>query len=271
MIDIGLNLTSSQFRNDIDQVLNDAQEAGIVTMIVTGTSVESSLKAYELTNRYPNLLYSTAGIHPHDAKTLTADSLVQLRQLLSHNNVLAVGECGLDFNRNFSTPSDQLSCFEKQLELAVELQMPIFLHQRDAQKDFLRLLKKYRSGLVDGVAHCFTGGRAELEDCLEQELHIGITGWLCDDQRGKALQNCVALIPDNKLMIETDAPYLFPKDLNSPLVEALPGKKKKFSRKRNEPKYLPHILKTLSRLTHKTESELAHLTTENARRFFRLA
>jgi len=239
-------------------------------MIVTGTSIEGSFEAYKLTQQYPGLLYSTAGIHPHDAKSFTKESIRQLSELLKHSNVLALGECGLDFNRNFSTPAEQLSCFEAQLELAVELKIPVFLHQRDAQEDFIRLIKKYRSGLVDAVAHCFTGGQSELEGCLEQELHIGITGWLCDERRGKELQNCVAVIPDDKLMVETDAPYLFPRDLKLPKDESPEGIKKKRSSRRNEPQFLPHIVKTLSQLINRDEQELARLTTVNARRFFRL-
>lgn len=275
MIDIGLNLTSSQFQNDMGDVIKNALAANVATMIITGTSVEQSQYALELTDQYSDSLYSTAGIHPHNASSLTEQSIQQLTALLNENKVLAVGECGLDFNRNFSTPAEQLSCFEVQLELAVELQMPVFLHQREAQSDFLRLIKKYRSGLVDAVAHCFTGGRDELESYLEADLYIGITGWLCDERRGKALCNCVHLIPDNRVMVETDAPYLFPRSLKlsgdaSSNGEKLSGKKKKKSRSRNEPQYLPHIIKTLAGLMTKDESELALLTTENARRFFRI-
>jgi len=237
MIDIGLNLTNSQFKNDTDDVINKAVQAGVDTMVVTGTNLEQSKKAYAYTECYPDILYATAGIHPHDASTFEQSSCVKLASLLKQKRVVAVGECGLDFNRNYSSREEQLSCFEAQLELAVELQMPVFLHQRDAQDDFLKLLKKYRSGLVDAVAHCFTGGQQELDSYLDIDLHIGITGWLCDERRAKPLQDCVATIPLDKLMVETDAPYLFPRDLKLP----------KKLRKRNEPQYLPHIIETLAR------------------------
>lgn len=266
MIDIGLNLTSGQFRNDIDSLLKDAQTAGVSTMIVTGTSVLQSREALALTAQYPDLLYATAGIHPHDANSMTEQGINELKQLLNEDKIVAVGECGLDFNRNFSTPAEQLSCFERQLELAVELQLPVFLHQRDAIDDFIRLIKKYRSGLVAAVAHCFTGDQEELETCLEAELSIGITGWLCDERRGKALQDCVHLIPDERIMIETDAPYLFPRDLKLP-QEQQKGKK---GRRRNEPQYLPHILQTLAGLMAKDVAELEQLTTANARAFFQI-
>lgn len=270
MIDIGLNLTNTQFKNDIDEVISNALLSGVEAMIVTGTSIKQSQAAYQLVLEYPDFLYSTAGIHPHDAKSLTQHTIEHLAELLTQKHVVAVGECGLDFNRNFSTPAQQLSCFEMQLELAVELQVPVFLHQRDAHDDFLHLIRKYRAGLVDAVAHCFTNGQAELESYLEENMHIGITGWICDERRGKKLQDCAALIPDDKVLVETDAPYLFPRDLKLPQDDSVTGKKKKNSRCRNEPRYLAHIVKTLAQFMGKDEMELVRLSTENARRFFRL-
>ncbi len=260
MIDIGVNLTSSQFKNDVNQVIEDAVNSGVSTMIVTGTNIEKSRQALQLCTQYPDSLYSTAGIHPHDASSYTEESVSQLSTLLNESHALAIGECGLDFNRNYSTPVEQLSCFEVQLELAVELQMPVFLHQREAHADFLRLIKKYRSGLVGAVAHCFTGGQGELESYLEEDLYIGITGWLCDERRGKALNDCVHLIPENRVLVETDAPYLFPRSLKLP----------KKQRKRNEPQYLPHIIQTLAERMSINELVLAQLTITNAQRFFRI-
>jgi TatD DNase family protein len=270
MIDIGVNLTNSRFDNDIEQVINRALAVNVDAMIVTGTNIEQSQKAQQLTQQYPHCLYATAGIHPHDASTFNDKSVTQLQTLLDDKRVVAVGECGLDFNRNFSTPAEQLSCFEIQLELAVELKMPVFLHQRDANNDFLRLIKKYRSGLVDAVAHCFTGGQKELESYLEEDLHVGITGWLCDERRGHELRACVNLIPVDKVMVETDAPYLFPRDYILPDEDRLSSKQKKRIRSRNEPQYLPHIIKTLSELMQVDKVELSKITSHNARHFFRL-
>ncbi|MCU7940682.1 MAG: TatD family hydrolase [gamma proteobacterium symbiont of Bathyaustriella thionipta] len=269
-IDIGVNLTHSQFKNDIEQVIKSALAVQVDTLIVTGTSIEHSQKAQQLTEQFPDCLYATAGIHPHEASSLTNKSVTQLQALLQDKKVMAVGECGLDFNRNFSTPADQLSCFEVQLELAVELQMPVFLHQRDANDDFIKLIRKYRSGLVDAVAHCFTGGQKELESYLEEDLYVGITGWLCDERRGKELNACVHLIPGNRLMVETDAPYLFPRDLKLANENTLSSKAKKKIRSRNEPQYLPHIIETLAKIMKVDALELAQLTTYNAQRFFRL-
>ncbi|WP_198263941.1 TatD family hydrolase [sulfur-oxidizing endosymbiont of Gigantopelta aegis] len=270
MIDIGLNLTSSQFSNDIEQVLKNALLANVTQMIVTGTSIEKSQQALVLCQQYPDVLSATAGIHPHDASSMTEQSISQLTTLLADKKVVAVGECGLDFNRNFSTPAEQLSCFERQLELAVELQMPVFLHQRDAQSDFMRLINKYRTGLVGGVAHCFTGGRAELEAYLDADLSVGITGWLCDERRGSELRDCVHLIPKDKVMVETDAPYLFPRDYVFPDDANLNSKQKKKRRSRNEPQYLAHIVNTLAGLMDLDYDKLVKLTSANSKRFFQL-
>jgi len=274
MIDIGVNLTNNQYKNDRHQVVQNDLAANVSTMIVTGTSIEQSHQAVQLAREYPQCLYATAGIHPHDAASFNKDSIRQLSTLLADKKTIAVGECGLDFNRNYSTPREQLSCFEAQLELAVELQMPVFLHQRDAHKDFFLLIKKYRSGLNSGlnraVAHCFTGGEKELQACLDQDLHIGITGWLCDDRRGKDLQAAVKLIPINRLMVETDAPYLFPRDYQFANEELLNSKQKKKLRRRNEPQYLPHIIKTLAQFIDRGEPELMRITTDNARCFFQI-
>ena len=269
MIDIGVNLTSSRFASDRQDVIKQAAAAGVNTMIVTGTSVSVSEEAVQLCAEYPQYLYCTAGIHPHDASSFDNNSIVLLTDLLEQEKVVAVGECGLDFNRNFSTPQEQLCCFERQLELAVELKMPVFLHQRDAHKDFLRLIKKYRSGLVDAVSHCFTGNRAEMESYLEQDLYIGITGWICDHRRGQELQTAVKYLPLQRLMVETDAPYLFPADLVLPENKTLTKKQRK-SRKRNEPKYLPHIIKSLAGFMEQDEEQVREKSMQNAQRFFRL-
>ncbi len=270
MIDIGVNLISSRFSVDRKEVIERAVAAGVDVMIVTGTSVSVSKEAEQLCSEYPQYLYATAGIHPHNASSFDTDSISQLENLLSREKVVAVGECGLDFKRNFSTVQEQLSCFERQLELAVELKMPVFLHQREAHKDFLQLIKKYRAGLVDAVSHCFTGNRAEMETYLDQGLYIGITGWVCDHKRGQDLQEAVKYLPPEKLMVETDAPYLFPGDLVLPKDTSLTKKQAK-NRKRNEPKYLPHIINRLANYMQQDEQEIREASTRNAQEFFSLA
>ena len=151
MIDIGINLTNKRFHKDLDLVISNAKQAGVNNLIVTGTSIEESEQAAELCLQYPNYLYSTAGIHPHDAKTFNKNSLNILRTLASKSQVKAIGECGLDFNRNFSTPKEQEFAFEQQLALAVELQLPVFMHERDANKRFIEILKPYIKQLPNAV------------------------------------------------------------------------------------------------------------------------
>lgn len=227
--------------------------------MVTGTSVDVSREALKLAQQYPHILHCTAGVHPHDASSWNSDSADIIRQLATSAQVVALGECGLDFNRNFSTPDEQLACFEAQLQLAVELQKPLFLHQRDAHDAFIKLIKRYRSQLGNIVVHCFTGTEQEMRECIELDCYIGITGWLCDKKRGQELRQLVHHIPQDKLLIETDAPYLTPQNIRP---------KPKSSR--NEPAYLPWVLQMLAEVTERSETELAQQTQTNSRRFFRL-
>ncbi|MGF1867295.1 3'-5' ssDNA/RNA exonuclease TatD [Enterovibrio norvegicus] len=259
MIDIGVNLTSSQFDADREEVVLRSQEAGITAMVLTGTDLESSPAAAKLAEQYPGFAYSTAGVHPHDAKSVEDLSLPSVRELASLPHVVAVGECGLDFNRDFSPRPQQEAVFEAHLALAAELNMPVFLHCRDAHAHFMTILSPWISKLPGAVLHCFTGSEDELKACLELGLHIGITGWVCDERRGQALREIVPLIPDDRLMIETDAPYLLPRDL-APKPKS----------RRNEPCYLPHIANEIATLRQQDTEQLITITTQNSRRFFRL-
>ncbi len=199
--------------------------------VVTGADAASSGAAAALAAAHPALLSSTAGVHPHHARSFDAAVRAQLGELLALPQVVAVGECGLDYCRNFSPPEAQRAAFAAQLEMAVAARKPVFLHQRDAHGDFVAILKDFRAGLSGGVAHCFTGGRSELEDYLALDLAIGVTGWVSDERRGQSLREAVPHIPAERLMVETDAPYLLPRDLKPPPKS-----------RRNEPCYLPHIV-----------------------------
>lgn len=259
MIDIGVNLTNKRFDKDRAQVISEAENAGVIKQIVTGTNLAESKKAFELTTDYQNRLYSTAGCHPHDAKSLNESDIEDFAQLLSHPNVVAVGECGLDFNRNFSPKTDQLRVFENQLVLAVETQKPLFLHERDAFDAQFQLLNKYANKISGGVVHCFTGKAEHMKAYLDLGLYIGITGWICDERRGVELYNNVHLIPSDRLLLETDAPYLLPRNLSP---------KPKSSR--NLPKYLPHIAQSIAKAR---EQELLTLTAQcltNTKRLFNI-
>jgi len=213
LIDIGVNLTNKSLLRDLDGVMQRAADAGIGCMAVTGTSIEASQDAIDLCRRFPENLVSTCGIHPHHASEWDNDSLELLEQLARQECVRAIGEAGLDFNRNYSPPAAQEHAFDKQLELAASLQMPLFCHQRDAHGRFVEMLRQYRDSIPRVVVHCFTDSREALMDYLALDCHIGITGWICDERRGLELQQLVSLIPAERLLLETDAPYLLPRDL----------------------------------------------------------
>lgn len=260
LVDIGANLTHDSFDRDRPELITRARGAGVGHMVVTGADLESSARAVALCRDYPGILSCTAGVHPHHARDFDPGTApAKLRALLAEPAVVAVGECGLDYFRNFSPRPDQLRAFEVQLDLAATTGKPVFLHQREAHADFTALLHKYRARLSAGVAHCFTGEETELHDYLDMDLYIGITGWLCDERRGTHLRELVKRIPANRLMLETDAPYLLPRDLN-------PAPKDR----RNEPRYLPHILAVLAECTGRPLAQLAAETTANAVQFFGL-
>lgn len=259
LIDICFNFTHASFRKDESAVVERAAAVGVTTMLVTGSSAEESARGVELAERYPQHLYATAGVHPHMASSWDADTYNQLRALTAHPRVQAVGEAGLDYNRNYSSPADQRRAFERQIELACETRLPLFLHQRDAHEDFTAMLNRYRGDLRAAVVHCFTGDRAQLDDYLAMDLHIGITGWLCDERRGRHLHELVSRIPQDRLMVETDAPYLLPRDLR-PRPEG----------RRNEPSFLPHIVRAIAACTGRSFEETAAAATATARRFYNL-
>lgn len=263
MIDIGVNLSNPRFAKDIAETLNRAQQAGVTKLVLTGTSIVESQAVLELCQNYseafPEMLYATAGIHPHDASTLNTESISILRELAAQPEVVAIGEMGLDFNRNFSTPAEQEKAFEAQLELAIELQLPVFLHERDAADRQLQILKSYRDHLTDAVTHCFTGSKQALFGYLDLNMHIGITGWVCDEKRGEELQRLVGNIPLERLMVETDAPYLLPKNILKPPKG-----------KRNEPGFLPWVIEGIAKFRNESSEQIATATSANATRFFKL-
>lgn len=259
LVDIGLNLTHKSFQSDLADVVARATSAGVEQMVLTGTTLEGSREALALASRYPEQMWATAGIHPHHASDFDSGTISNLKALLANKEVLAIGECGLDFFRNFSPQDQQESCFKEQLRLAVELGMPVFLHERDAHESFAAILQERVADLRAVVVHCFTGTSASLHRYLEMGCSIGITGWVCDERRGGELRDLVPQIPLDRLMIETDAPYLLPRDLSP---------KPKSSR--NEPCHLPHIGRVIAALRGVDYETVAQATTENARRFFEL-
>ena len=259
LIDIGINLAHDSFNADREDVVARATAAGVVQMIVTGSSGSSTREAIEMARTHPGRLFATAGVHPHYAKELTEELLTELRQVAALVQVVAVGECGLDYFRDLSPRAVQQKAFHRQLELAARVGKPVFLHQRDAHADFMAILKEHRAALVGGVAHCFTGSREELTACLELDLAIGITGWICDERRGSHLLPLMPEIPADRLLLETDGPYLLPRDLPC-----------KPESRRNEPAYLPHIAATVARARGEPVEQLAETSTAAARQLFHL-
>ena len=259
MIDIGANLTHDSFNDDLDEVIERAAEAGVTRFILTGTDVASSQDALALAKTRPGIFYATAGMHPHHASDYSDDVMAVFDALLKEEAVVAVGECGLDYFRDFSPHKEQRAAFESQLELAVESGLPVFLHQRDAHEDFVDVLEPAIGKIASGVAHCFTGDRDALHAYLSMGLYIGITGWICDERRGETLKDIVSDIPLDRLMIETDAPYLLPRTL-----------KPKPKTRRNEPMHLAEVLRVLAEAMQESEETVAKATTANAERFFSL-
>ncbi|MCF7223588.1 TatD family hydrolase [Marilutibacter chinensis] len=259
LIDIGANLTHDSFDHDRDAVMQRARAAGVVQMVVTGASREHSPKALALAQAHPGELFATAGVHPHHASEYTAECDAEMRALLAHDEVVAVGECGLDYFRDFSPRPAQRRAFEMQLQTAADTGKPLFLHQRDAHDDFVAIMRNFEGRLGRAVVHCFTGSREELFDYLDRDWHVGITGWLCDERRGLHLRELVRSIPAGRLMIETDAPYLLPRT-----VKPAP------SHRRNEPMYLAHIVEELARDRGEDIATTAANATAATRAFFGL-
>jgi TatD DNase family protein len=257
LIDIGANLAHDSFDADRSEILRRAAAAGIVQMVVTGSSEESIRQAIALAQEHPGILFATAGIHPPHAVDLNADTLPALTELARDPRVVAVGECGLDYFRDLSPRDSQRRAFGWQLELAAAMGKPVFLHQRDAHEDFIAILREHP--VTHGVAHCFTAGEKERDAYLELGLHIGITGWINDERRGLPLREVVKGIPAERLLVETDAPYLLPRDIR-------PAPKTR----RNEPAFLPYVVRAIAAARGESVEVIAAGSTAAARKLFAL-
>jgi len=259
LIDIGANLTHDSFADDLDDILARAADAGVRQMVVTGSSDQGNIDAAGLAGANPGVLVATAGVHPHHAADYNDKSGELIRSLSQRDEVVAVGECGLDYYRNFSPRDAQLAAFRSQLDIAADTGLPVFLHQRDAHDDFVKILQPALEDISRAVAHCFTGDGDSLREYVAMGLWIGITGWICDERRGTHLHEIVAEIPDDRLLIETDAPYLLPRTL-------LPKPKTR----RNEPAHLVEVLRVIADMRGQSEEHVAAITTANAIEFFGL-
>ncbi len=260
-IDIGINLTNKQFNNEIPQIIRNAIEAGVGQMILTGTSVKNSEESANLATKYPAELFATAGIHPHDAKHFDGESISRLRKLLEQSHVVSVGECGLDFDRDFSPRPVQEKCYEAQLQLAVEVQKPLFLHERAAFTRFNSITDNFLSKLPKAVVHCFTGNLQEAKTYLDKGFYLGFTGAISDVRRFEHLKEVVKYVPSDRLLIETDAPFMLPKNITKNLIA-------KYHERRNEPAFLTFVAETAAQFKGVSIEEVARQTTQNAKLFF---
>ena len=258
MIDIGVNLGNAAFDADRAAVVERAKAAGVQAMIVTGTSVQESGKALALADPAAGL-YATAGVHPHEAGTVADDWERQIAALATDPAIVAIGETGLDFYRNYAPRAAQRRVFRAQVELAVATGKPLFVHDRDSGGETGAILADYRDALGNCVIHCFTGTEADLAGYIEAGFSIGITGWICDERRGGELAALAPRIPDDRLMIETDAPYLLPRTIRP-----------RPASRRNEPAFLPHVAARLAACRGEDAAAIEALTHENAERFFGL-
>ncbi|RBP84731.1 cytoplasmic Dnase [Marinomonas rhizomae] len=254
MIDIGVNINHRHFLDDMDQTFIDMQEVGVKGMICIASDLQESRKIQTLSQNH-SAMWNTIGCHPHQAKTWDKESKSHFSELILSARPVAIGETGLDFNRNYSTPKEQIFAFDEQIELATEHKLPLYLHERDAHKEMVEILKQHPNLAQKSVIHCFTGSRTELDQYLELGLFIGITGWVCDERRGSELQAAVPHIPLDRLLIETDAPYLLPRTIR-------PRPKK------NHPKYLPWVAQEVARLKGISIEELTKATEKNTDAIF---
>ena len=202
-------------------------------------------------------MFFTIGVHPHHANEINEEYLKKLKEVINNNNPHAIGETGLDFFRNLSTYEEQIFAFEEQIKIAIDTNKPLFLHQRDSHDDFIKILRKYSSDINKSVVHCFTGTKEQLDDYLELDCYIGVTGWICDSKRNVELRKTIKNIPLERLMIETDCPYLIPKNLEE-----------KPKNNRNEPTYLNHIANEVATLMKKDINDIREKTYKTSLSFF---
>lgn len=281
VVDVGANLTNKKYGRDLDSVIQRAKDAGVQKIMVTGASIRSSKEALRLTRIYPGTLYSTAGVHPHDAKSWEEpDTLQELESIANNPECVAIGECGLDYSRDFSEPETQRSVFRKQIELACQLNKPLVVHERAAQRDVLEILNRYPN-LPPVLIHSFVGTAEEAKVYLEHGFYLGITGYLCKDKSDSGVRQLLeeGLAPLDKILLETDAPFNYPNTRASKLPphvkEALTERSMTFLHRyctfqRNEPCALPAIVEMVAAFMKKQPEEIALATAFNALKIFGL-
>ena len=256
-IDIACNFTHPSLRENLDEILKNAEEVDVTKFVLLCASLNDLDSIQEIQKQDLSKYFVTAGIHPHHANEILNLGDQNLFNLLKASSPHAIGETGLDYFRNISPPNIQRDSFKMHIEIAKELSLPLYVHQRNSHDDLIKIIKQHSDNLPPFIVHCFTGTQNELDDYLDLGAYIGLTGWICDAERNTDLRASIKNIPLDKLMIETDCPYLIPKNLpNKP------------NRNINEPKYLPHIAKEIGQLMDVSLEELKIATSQNTIRFF---
>jgi len=257
-IDIGANLLDNQLLKNFDSIIDKSKKNNIKKIIITSSHINDTIQAKELIAKEPDYLYTTVGFHPHNAKHYEEKYYTQMMKLCHLDYVKAIGECGLDYKRNYSTKDEQIYCFQRHLELATQIDLPMFLHERDAHNDFVNLLRQYIDRIEDVVVHCFTGNKESLKNYLDMGCYIGITGWITDPNRGYHLHDIIKYIPTDRLMIETDSPYLLP------FCDDIVNKSY------NEPCNLIFVFEEILKILKKDKEELSSQIYTNTCRFFNI-
>ena len=254
--DIGANLTHESFDKDLITVIEEAKQNNVKKICITSTSIEDTRVSLKLLENDQDFFITTCGIQTHYANTFEESNIREIKELSEHPSVKAIGETVLDFNRNYSKKDNQILCFKSQIEVAQDLNLPLFLHQRDAHKDFMNCFSNIDLK-INAVVHCFTGEKEEFYEYLDKGFWIGFTGWICDPVRGKHMIDLIANMPLERIMIETDSPYLLPKNL-------------KIKGRRNEPKFIVEVAKKIAKLQNKDLEEITQIFFENSQKFFNL-
>ncbi len=257
LFDSHSHLDDKCYDKDLNNVLERAKKENVQFIMIVGIDIRTSLKAITIADKHDHIITSV-GIHPHDARHCSKKNMDTLISLARNNPcVKAWGETGLDFNRMFSPQEDQERCFSAQLEVAGRLDLPLIFHERDSNGRFYDILKSEGPKSRKGVVHCFSGTKQELFKYLDLGYHIGITGILTIKKRGEYLRRIAPLIPDDKILIETDAPYLTP----------APQKNKT---RRNEPAFVKSVLLRLAQVKDADPDQLSRTIFNNTRAFYKL-
>jgi TatD DNase family protein len=251
------HLDDRSYAGDLDDVVQSARSAQVCAMMTVGTDGPSSGRAVVIADRFPDV-YAAVGLHPHDAKACSEETLSGMKALAEHAKVRAWGEIGLDFNRMYSPAKVQERWFERQIECALELGLPMIFHERDSGGRFKDILKSFWTSEYRGVVHCFSGSDADLDTYLDLGLNIGITGIVTMQSRGAGLRRMVRRIPAERILVETDAPYLTPAP-----------ERNKF--RRNEPAFVRSVLLKLAEVRGEAPEELAAVIWSNTCRLFGLS